>query len=308
MNSRLFRITLITAIAVISLLGLVYYFGDGGVHSDGLAQRRQSVSEEQHEPAVSPEVSTKSVEQKILDSPLPQTEDETLSALSERFFEVQSASEAQEVISELYLLGYLEQAQEFELLLSGVCTQYSTLTKIPNRKDLANILDSYCGSFEATEDEFVNIVATSSVKYQNDLKTIRDAFKALPSEEGSKRLNLAIEGADSWHDLEIIKNMILLSGADRYSNNFSFDLGQDRWLAGDQARQIQAAALTLLQCEQYGAGCRAGNLRTYEHCLLNGHCEQGWSLADYYRNTLSVLEAEQLDQILYYLRGLRPDN
>lgn len=306
MKSKVSRILLVTAVLVVGAWGLSRQYGFGGLGSEELGQAAQNTIEAQQDPGVHTEFSMEPVEPTQFPSNSPETKFESLSELSDRLYAAESASEAQGVIDDLYLMGYQKQAKEYELLLSGVCTQYSTLTRIPNRSKLAVSLISYCDSFEIEEDRFTDIVATSSVQYQEDLNAIRNEFTTLTNDEGSKRLSKTIENAQSWHELEIVKNLILLSGADRYSINFSFYLGQNEWLAGEQARQVQAAALTLLQCELYGAGCRAGSLRTYEHCLLNGSCEQDWSVVDYYWNNLSVMEAEQLDLILYYLRSLRP--
>ncbi|MBV1888587.1 MAG: hypothetical protein KUG51_04795, partial [Urechidicola sp.] len=69
---------------------------------------------------------------------------------------------------------------------------------------------------------------------------------------------------------------------------------------------IQTSAVKLYGCQRFG-GCGPESQQVLSYCFSNPVCEQGWSLIDYYQNTLSPVDFKEVVNILDTIRRYERD-
>ncbi len=259
------------------------------------------------------ESSSKSAEVGKVNKPLAEQSDaievrQQKIEFSRRFYSAKTGAEAQKIIDELYAFGLTKEAEEGQSVLAGMCQNRPGPTNFGPLKETVENLRKYCEGVFFSDDEYVDITA----KFRNDWTSYSEELKkqylGLSSKnERDEWMWDAIANATSWQDLELLKQLIHnLPQIDKF-NRRGFNLGQDpRLFAGVQGRQLQIGALNLYQCELLANSyCGPNNIRTIENCFHTGLCQPGWSLQDFYAHTFSIVEWEQVDRILAFLRELQ---
>lgn len=135
------------------------------------------------------------------------------------------------------------------------------------------------------------------------------AMKGLDLQRQTDYLLRQIENASSWLDLEAVKYTIHNAypearATNQWSDTAVHPLGQAPQYQGEQARDIQTTALTLLQCIEY-IDCGPSSPYTLSICYTQPFCESGWSLYDFFYQTHSPLENDQIFSVLQLLLALR---
>lgn len=90
-----------------------------------------------------------------------------------------------------------------------------------------------------------------------------------------------------------------------FSHGFSapLQLGQSESVSSKDIYNIQRAAMHVYACQRFG-GCGPDEFLTLEMCVLTSQCQQGWSLMDFYQNTLSPLNFTEVMNIVYEIQRL----
>lgn len=96
--------------------------------------------------------------------------------------------------------------------------------------------------------------------------------------------------ADVSEVIEFFNSELGMSLALGQSNDQIFNIGK-----------IQQVAAELYGCEKFG-GCGSDSYQLLSYCFVDNRCEQGWSLTDYYQNTLSPVDYNEVMNILNFIR------
>jgi hypothetical protein len=222
-------------------------------------------------------------------------------SVREKFYSARSAAEALEQVDVLYLNGEDKLANQLEALVAAMCKPNRPSVSNPRQRWVVDHLDNYCGVTSYTRENQKELVENYFRSYQADLTAAHATLDGLTGEERSEAIRQMIANANSWHDLEVVKALIAVYPTEARSEDAVYDLGQDPRFVGQLGRDVQLGALTLMQCELYASGCAPGSIRTMDTCISTGLCEANWSMLDFYTNTLSAVQIEQLQQVLAYL-------
>lgn len=89
-----------------------------------------------------------------------------------------------------------------------------------------------------------------------------------------------------------------------YSQEFNapLQLGQSNVIAPYDIHTVQTAAIELFACEINGGGCGSNSYNVQINCVTRLDCEQNWSLMDYYQNTLSPVNFNEVMNVLNFIR------
>jgi len=225
---------------------------------------------------------------------------------SRKYYRAKTGADAQLVIDELYDMGLIEEAEEAETVLAEMCQMRPVDTSIDFLQEPVERLNRYCSGVAFDDDSFVDISSKFWNKNATDSAQLEKQYLSTPENERDAWMWDKIADATSLHDLEMIRKLVITLPNINKFDRYGFDLGQNRILFnGTRGREIQTAALHLYQCEQFaGSFCGPNNIRTIENCLHTGLCQPGWSLQDFYANTFSNVDQEQIDLILAFLREL----
>ena len=227
--------------------------------------------------------------------------------LTQDFYAAPTAVEADEFVSQLYALGLIDEAQELEETLARMCPIGDRQTRNERREWFVEKLNDYCRSFSLTPEEYVETRERRRLRMRQDLSEIRSQFEGLTLDQQNELFWDLIANAKSWQELDVIKAFTSVLDIDQVgdgSREWILDLGQADYFAGRIGRELQRSALDLYKCEIIGSGCGPHGLRTLELCAHSGLCKPGWTVQEYYLNTLSPIELEQVENILIFIRRL----
>lgn len=223
--------------------------------------------------------------------------------LEKQFHSVRTGEEAQNIIERLYTDGFVKTAHEMEGRLAALC--FAPLRFGPKNHDwLKDEVQKYCGSVEFSDDKFADIMAQFTTTLDQETAELNNQFKGLSQTERSELLRDKISNATSWRELELLKLIIGATPGPGEREDWVYELGQDSAFRGGSGRDVQVAALQLYQCELLGSYCGSSSMATINQCYISGLCQPGWTMRDFYDNTLSQLELEQVNLVLRYLRSI----
>ncbi len=88
-----------------------------------------------------------------------------------------------------------------------------------------------------------------------------------------------------------------------YNSEFHvpLNLGQSERVNLSDLQRVQMAAIELYGCERHG-GCGSNSYNVLMMCLVDLSCEQNWTLMDYYQNTLSPNNFNEVMNIMDFIR------
>lgn len=303
-NSKTTRLV-VTALGVIAVIMVVYSY-------------RTRISEITHEgPVTSQESSGGLTELEIhdLQKPGEAVTNKPVSLLSEdakdrkvvlerQGFSARTGIESQDIIEDLYAEGFDKTAMELKGRLTSLCFPGSLGADLDSLGWLGEKIQRYCESVFISDDEYADTMAEFRSTVEREIAELKFQFHGLTSSERNELIEEKIANAFSWRELELLKLIIRAPPPLGESTNWVHDLGQSDVFTGDKGRDVQVAALQLYQCELLGSYCDSGSMATISACYFSPVCQPGWTMRDFYENTLSPLEFEQVDIVLEYFRSL----
>jgi len=246
-------------------------------------------------------------ERRDFEEPASLDQRQQLIKLTQDFYAAPTALEADEIVRQLYALGSIDEAQELEETLARMCPINERQTRNERQEWIAEKLNGYCRSFSLNPEEYIEARERRRLRVSQDLAEIRSQFEGLTPDQQNELFWDLIANATSWQELDAIKSFTAVLEVDQVgdgSREWILDLGQADYFTGRRGRELQRSALDLYQCEFLGSGCGPNNMRTLELCAMSNLCSPGWTVQDYYLNTLSPIELEQVENILIFIRRL----
>ena len=225
--------------------------------------------------------------------------------LEKQFHSASTAYEAQKIIDNLYAEGFDKTAAELEGKLSITCSSYTSRAVMSNTQAwIGEKIQKYCGEFTISDEDFADTMAKYTVEYDIEVAELKSQFQELSTSDRNMLLREKIASASSWREIELLKIILRAPPHTGVSSEWVYDLGQDSMIGGDRGRDMQVAALQMLQCEQMGSYCGANSIATINECYRTGLCLPGWTMRDFYYNTLSPIEYDEMDRILNFFKSL----
>jgi len=225
-------------------------------------------------------------------------------ALERRGFSARTGVEAQDIIEELYAKGFDKTALELNGRLTSLCYPGSLGVELDSLGWLGQKIQKYCESVSLSDAEYADTMAEFQSTVESEITDLKIEFHALSSSERNALFEEKIANASSWRELELLKLILRAPPPSGEPQNWVHDLGQSDVFTGDEGRDVQVAALQLYQCELLGSSCDSGSVATISACYFSQVCQPTWTMRDFYANTLSPLQLEQVDVVLEYLRSL----
>lgn len=173
----------------------------------------------------------------------------------------------------------------------------------PAESTWSNQLYKYCESYDRNQYEYIK-----DITVEKPLK-IPD-FHLLASDESIENIQEASDGFIALlSQIESRSALVSASNAIMFFSNelgIPLQLGQDNDLINPlDFEYVQDAALNLYACEVFG-GCGSNDYLTLEICIITNQCQPGWTMYDFYQNTLSPIYFDQVISILNHLRSRIP--
>jgi len=79
------------------------------------------------------------------------------------------------------------------------------------------------------------------------------------------------------------------------------NLGQSDNINSFHVSKVQSVAIELYECQKFG-GCGVDSHQVLSYCFIDRSCVEGWSLMDYYQNTLSQVNFNEVMNILSFIQ------
>ncbi len=184
--------------------------------------------------------------------------------------------------------------------------------------DLLQTLHERCGHiggweapYEKTTWAYDKIIAYCS-SYNSDLynawldkpvsmELFKPDFSTLVFDEEITSIDdVSSEFLDRLSQIPSRRSVLDISNTIRsFSQGFGtpLELGQTESINLLDVEIIQNTAIELYSCQKFG-GCGPDDFLTLGMCALSNQCQPGWSMMDYYQNTLSPLNFDQVMNIV----------
>lgn len=164
----------------------------------------------------------------------------------------------------------------------------------------------YCKSYDPQLYEAVSETALSlsnPVKYRDFSSLVFDPQK-------TNIVDISTEFLDMVVETEYLSESVLsdISDTIRYfSDEFGvpLQLGQSDYVNPLEVGDLQNIALDIYSCDRFG-GCGPNDFSLWGICAVSSQCQPDWSLMDFYQNTLSPVNFEEVMKIVTVLRGRSP--
>ena len=225
-------------------------------------------------------------------------------ALEKQALSASTGKKVQDIIEDLYAKGFEKTAREMEGRLNATCFPGALATELESLGWLGAKIQKYCESVVISDVDYAETFAEFTSTLQQEMAELKFQFHMLSSSERNELLWEKIANASSWRELELLKIILSAPPPLGESNNWVHDLGQSGVFTGESGRDLQVAALQMYQCELLGSYCDSNSTATINQCYISRVCQPDWTMRDFYANTLSPTEFEQMEIVLEFLRSL----
>jgi hypothetical protein len=214
------------------------------------------------------------------------------------FETAENAGAAMMVIEQAYESGDDILAGDLELKLHARCAFIAGFDAPFERTSWAlDRINEFCNSYSATisdEEYLERLPILGKIETSQLLKH----YSTLNPEEIEADYSWLMANASFPQDIKSGINVLEILSA----RGMPIPMGQHdaSYASPGQAFNVRRTALQMYSCYRFG-GCGPNDYLTQETCVLSGQCERGWSMIDYYANTMSPIDFDLAIDIVNYL-------
>lgn len=215
------------------------------------------------------------------------------------------AGKAHAVIEQLLVQGKKGLAKTLLRELDERCGGKDDIVPMPDTpKWVVESVLNYCDDYDST--------------VFRDLNGDRESFyiknPAISSLISSEETDIDVVSSDFLNmltDMSYSSNSFMAEVADTIGHFSSelvpLNLGQSQNISSYEVGTLQIVATELYACERFG-GCGPRSHQVLSYCFMDVRCQEGWSLMDYYQNTLSPVGFNEIMNMLSEIRSYEGRN